>query len=130
MGARRRVPTERYRHAYDGMSWWAITTRLIVFAPPQHAAARTRRRFPRRAPPIVYVQSRPRSRILRRKGENTRAVSAWTNHARARGGTFASANFPIVAHIPKRNAPMRIAAYPESFPEGFARTPRDSGRCT
>src|SRR5881296_3319952 len=32
---------------YDGMSCRAVTTRLTVFAPPQHIAARTRSTFPR-----------------------------------------------------------------------------------
>ena len=78
----------------------------------------------------MYHQSRPEIRTLRRNGANAIAVTAWTNHASARGGTFASANFPIVAHIPNRNAPVRIAAYPTSLSEGAAGTSRDSGRST
>src|SRR2546427_7595835 len=62
MGARIRVPIERYMQTYDGMSWWAITIRFTVFDPPQHAAARTRRTFPRRVAPIAPPPC-PRSRV-------------------------------------------------------------------
>src|SRR5437867_6780625 len=211
IGARRRVPRERTMQTYDGMSCRAVTTRLTVFAPPQHTAARTRSTFPRsldatsapdpprsnvtiiaparietaarypsgesrsfrkmnanrtvnsasvfdrraaftgvvRLRPVKYREGAvtdPRSaatlayphwprerRSLPRKGAKATAVTACTNHARVIGerfGSLLSASFPTVAHTPNSIAPTRIAEYPASFPEGFAGTPRHSGRAT